>query len=229
MNPRILIVDDDSAVCDAVRLILASAGFEGLVATSVHEAQALLRNTTPGLILLDWVFQGISSGLDYLRVLKQDEATRTIPVIMLTVKDGEADKVNGLEQGADDYITKPFSPRELLARIRTALRRSAPDLQGEEIRYDILVMNPAKHAIMIRDYPLHCTPMGYRLLGFFMKNPDRVHYRDQLLDLLWGPSVPVGERVVDVHVRQLRNLLKPFGKDVLLQTVRGAGYLFSTR
>ncbi|MBF0190651.1 MAG: response regulator [Magnetococcales bacterium] len=228
MRSKILIIDDESAIRDTVCLILANAGFESLEASSVHEAQGLLRNIMPNLILLDWMLKGVS-GLEYLRLLKKDELTRSIPVIMLTAKGEEGDKVNGLEQGADDYITKPFSAKELLARIKVALRRVEPSAMVEEVVFDGLVLNRAKHTISISHYPLKCSAMEFRLLGFFITHPDRVYHRDQLLDLVWGRNVHVGDRTVDVHVRSLRKLLEPFGKDVLLQTVRGAGYMFSAK
>ncbi len=225
---QILIVDDEAAIRDTVCLILANAGFESLEATSVPEAQALLKTVTPSLILLDWMMKGMS-GLDYLRLLKKDEVTREIPVIMLTAKGEEADKVSGLDQGADDYITKPFSPKELLARIKVALRRVDPNAMDDEVSFEGLVLNRAKHTISIKQAVLKCSSMEYRLLGFFLTHPDRVYDRDQLLDLVWGRNVHVGDRTVDVHVRQLRKMLEPFGKETLLQTVRGAGYIFSAR
>ncbi|MBF0628104.1 MAG: response regulator [Magnetococcales bacterium] len=226
MRSKVLIVDDESAIRDTVCLILANAGIESLEASSVHEAQGLLRDITPNLILLDWMLKGVS-GLEYLRLLKKDEATRTIPVIMLTAKGEEGDKVSGLEQGAEDYITKPFSAKELLARIRVALRRVEPLATEEVVVLDTLVLNRAQHTIRVGQQPLRCSSMEYRLLGFFITHPDRVYHRDQLLDLVWGRNVHVGDRTVDVHVRALRKLLEPFGKDGMLQTVRGAGYMFS--
>ncbi|MEO5330403.1 MAG: phosphate regulon transcriptional regulator PhoB [Magnetococcus sp. YQC-5] len=225
-RPKVLIVDDEVAIRDTVCLILTNAGFERFEAGSVHEAQKLLKNTSPNLILLDWMLKG-SSGLDYLRLLKKDTITRDIPVIMLTAKSEETDKVNGLDQGADDYITKPFSAKELLARIKVALRRVDPGSIEEEVIFSELVLNRAKHMISIHHTPLKCSAMEFRLLGFFMTHPDRVYNRDQLLDLVWGRNVHVGDRTVDVHVRQLRKLLEPYGKENLLQTVRGAGYMFS--
>lgn len=228
LRSKILIVDDEAAIRDTVCLILANAGFESLEAVSVSDAQALLKHTMPHLILLDWMLKG-ASGLDYLRLLKKDEATREIPVIMLTAKGEELDKVSGLEQGADDYITKPFSAKELLARIKVALRRLEPTSVADEISFDGLILNRVTHTISIKHYPLKCSSMEYRLLGFFMTHPDRVYQRDQLLDLVWGRNVHVGDRTVDVHVRQLRKMLEPFGKDSLLQTVRGAGYMFTSR
>ncbi|MBF0126149.1 MAG: phosphate regulon transcriptional regulator PhoB [Magnetococcales bacterium] len=228
MRSKVLIVDDEDAIRDTVCLILANAGFESLEASSVHEAQNLVKHTLPNLILLDWMLKG-SSGIDYLRLLKKDEITSGIPVIMLTAKGEETDKVNGLEQGADDYVTKPFSAKELLARIRVALRRIEPCSVTEEVSFDGLVLNRAKHTISVSQYPLKCSSMEYRLLSFFMTHPERVYHRDQLLDLVWGRNVHVGDRTVDVHVRQIRKLLEPFGKDTLLQTVRGAGYMFAIR
>ncbi|MBF0417369.1 MAG: phosphate regulon transcriptional regulator PhoB [Magnetococcales bacterium] len=228
MRSKVLIVDDESDIRDTVCLILANAGFESLEASSVSEAQGLLRNITPDLILLDWMLKGMS-GLDYLRQLKKDDLTRGIPVIMLTAKGEESDKVSGLDHGADDYITKPFSSKELLARIRAALRRIEPSLLDDQVEFSGLVLDRARHMISIHRAPLKCSSMEFRLLGFFITHPDRVYHRDQLLDLVWGRNVHVGDRTVDVHVRALRKLLEPFGKDSLLQTVRGAGYMFSAK
>ncbi|MBF0124541.1 MAG: response regulator [Magnetococcales bacterium] len=230
LQPKILVIDDESAIRDTVRLILTTAGLTALEAATVHEAQKLMRRIEPSLILLDWMLPGIS-GLEYLRMLKSDITTREIPVILLTVRSDEGDKVTGLELGADDYITKPFSARELLARIKVALRRLDPSgtAMAEVVSYDVLVLNRAYHSIAIGDQPLKLSPMEYRLLGFFITHPDRMYQRDQLLDLVWGRNVYVGDRTVDVHIRQIRKALEPFGKDGLLQTVRSAGYLFSTR
>lgn len=228
LRSKVMIVDDESAIRDTVCLILANAGFESLEAASVHEAQGLLRQMTPNLILLDWMLKGVS-GIEYLRRLKQEELTRTIPVILLTARSDEHDKVSGLEQGADDYITKPFSAKELLARIRVALRRIQPNSLEEIVEYAGVLLDRSRHAIAIQGMPLKCSAMEYRLLGFFITHPDRVYHRDQLLDLVWGRHVHVGDRTVDVHVRSLRKLLEPFGKEGLLQTVRGAGYMFSAR
>ncbi|MBF0127248.1 MAG: response regulator [Magnetococcales bacterium] len=226
MRSQVLIIDDETPIRDTVCLILANAGMASLEASCIPEAKNILKQKLPNLILLDWMLKG-SSGLDYLRLLKQDEVTKSIPVIMLTARGEETDKVNGLEQGADDYVTKPFSPRELLARIKVALRRIDAGNVMEQIFFDDLVLNRAKHTIHVGQQPIKCSSMEYRLLGFFMAHPDRVYHRDQLLDLVWGRNVHVGDRTVDVHVRQIRKLLEPFGKDTLLQTVRGAGYLFS--
>ncbi|MBF0614164.1 MAG: phosphate regulon transcriptional regulatory protein PhoB [Magnetococcales bacterium] len=228
MRSKVLIVDDESAIRDTICLILANAGFESLEAASVLEAQGLLRHATPNLILLDWMLKGVS-GIEYLRLLKKEESTRSIPVIMLTAKGEEHDKVSGLEQGADDYITKPFSAKELLARIRVALRRVEPTSLEDLVEFEGLVLDRSRHAISSRGTPLKCSAMEYRLLGFFITHPDRVYHRDQLLDLVWGRHVHVGDRTVDVHVRSLRKLLEPFGQERLLQTVRGAGYMFSAR
>ncbi|MBF0159365.1 MAG: response regulator [Magnetococcales bacterium] len=228
LQSRILIIDDESTIRDTVRLILTTAGLAALDAATVHEAQKLMRRTEPDLILLDWMLPGIS-GLEYLRMLKSDVTTREIPVILLTVRSDEGDKVTGLELGADDYVTKPFSARELLARIKVALRRIDPGGMAEVVGYDGLVLNRAYHSITVGDQPLKLSPMEYRLLGFFITHPDRIYQRDQLLDLVWGRNIYVGDRTVDVHIRQIRKALEPFGKDGLLQTVRSAGYLFSTR
>ncbi|MBF0181078.1 MAG: response regulator [Magnetococcales bacterium] len=225
-HAQVLIIDDESPIRDTIRMILTQAGMTSREASNVQEAKMILDKNPPSLILLDWMLNG-ASGIDYLRLLKQDVTTRSIPVIMLTARGEEMDKVTGLEQGADDYITKPFSSRELLARIHTALRRIEPHPATDEVSFDCLVLNRAKHTISIRHYPLKCSAMEYKLLGFFMTHPDRVYHRDQLLDLVWGRNVHVGDRTVDVHVRQIRKHLEPFGKDGMLQTIRGVGYMFS--
>jgi two-component system phosphate regulon response regulator PhoB len=179
-------------------------------------------------VLLDWMLPG-ASGMEFARRIKKDELTSHIPIIMLTAKGSESDKINGLDAGADDYITKPFSPRELIARIKAVLRRTSPQSESETIEIDKLVLDTASHRIMVDDEPLELGPTEYRLLHFFMTHPERVYSRGQLLDRVWGSNVYVEERTVDVHIRRLRKALTPSGYDQYVQTVRSAGYRFSTK
>jgi two-component system phosphate regulon response regulator PhoB len=180
----------------------------------------------PDLILLDWMLPGMS-GLDFARRLRADVRTKNIPIIMLTARGEERDKVAGLETGADDYITKPFSPRELLARIQAVLRRGKPQASEEAVEAGGLRLDPVSHRVMADSAPVSLGPTEFRLLHFLMTHPERVHSRDQLLDQVWGDHVFVEERTVDVHIRRLRAALEPSGLDGLVQTVRGSGYRFS--
>ena len=207
---------------------LASAGYEAQEAADSRQAQAVIAERLPDLLLLDWMLPGIS-GIDFARRLKKEELTRELPIIMLTARAEEEDKVQGLEIGADDYITKPFSPRELVARIRTVLRRGGPAAEGEVLRANGLSLDLASHRVSSDETLLEMGPTEYRLLEFFMSHPERVYSRGQLLDRVWGGTVYVEERTVDVHIRRLRKALEPHGHDALIQTVRGAGYRFSTR
>ncbi len=225
---RILIVEDEQPIREMVMFALAGAGYEVREAADAREAQASIAERLPDLILLDWMLPGIS-GIDFARRLKRDELTRELPVIMLTARAEEEDKVQGLESGADDYITKPFSPRELVARIRAVLRRGGPAAEDEVLRANTLCLDLASHRVSSGDTLLEMGPTEYRLLEFFMSHPERVYSRGQLLDRVWGSNVYVEERTVDVHIRRLRKVLEPHGHDVLIQTVRGSGYRFSTR
>ncbi|MFZ1325898.1 MAG: phosphate regulon transcriptional regulator PhoB [Candidatus Contendobacter sp.] len=225
---RILIVEDEQSIREMVLFALASTGYEVREAADARQAQALIAERLPDLVLLDWMLPGIS-GIDFARRLKREELTRDLPIIMLTARVEEEDKVQGLESGADDYITKPFSPRELVARIRAVLRRGGPAVEGELLRVEDLALDLASHRVSAGGTLLDLSPTEYRLLEFFMSHPERVYSRSQLLDRVWGSNVYVEERTVDVHIRRLRKVLEPHGHDVLIQTVRGAGYRFSTR
>jgi len=225
---RILIVEDEQPIREMVMFALASAGYEAQEAADSRQAQTVIAERLPDLLLLDWMLPGIS-GIDFARRLKKEELTRELPIIMLTARAEEEDKVQGLESGADDYITKPFSPRELVARIRAVLRRGATAAEGEVLRANSLSLDLASHRVSIGDTLLEMGPTEYRLLEFFMSHPERVYSRGQLLDRVWGGTVYVEERTVDVHIRRLRKALEPHGHDALIQTVRGAGYRFSTR
>ena len=225
-NRTILIVEDEQAIREMLSFTLGKAGFDVIEANDAHEAQLQLNQRKPVLVLLDWMLPGIS-GVDFARRLKMQEASRDLPIIMLTAKSDENDKVQGLESGADDYITKPFSTRELLARINAVLRRSVG--KEEKLQAGNLCIDSASHRVSVGEQNLAIGPTEYRLLEFFMSHPERVYSRAQLLDQVWGRDVYVEERTVDVHIRRLRRILEPFGCDNLVQTVRGAGYRFSER
>ncbi len=225
MTGTILLVEDEAAIRGMLRLALQQAGFALLEAGDVPEADAVLRQAPVDLILLDWMLPGIS-GIDYARRLRREGHTRAIPIIMLTAKGEEEDRVLGLETGADDYITKPFSPRELIARIKAVLRRTAPQKAGEAVRAGGLVLDPNAHAVTFEGRAVALGPTEFRLLHFLMAHPGRVHTRQQLLDAVWGFNAFVEERTVDVHILRLRKAL-PESCRAFIQTVRGVGYRFS--
>ena len=226
MPANILVVEDEPAIQELLALNITQAGHNALRALSVEHAQELLRNTLPDLILLDWMLPGMS-GIEYARRLKSDTVTKTIPIIMLTARGDEYDKVRGLEVGADDYVTKPFSPRELNARIKAVLRRRAPQMTDDPIEIAGLTLDPSTHRISGNGINIDLGPTEFRLLHFFMSNAERVHTRSQLLDKVWGDRVFVEDRTVDVHIRRLRNCLSVSGHQDLIQTVRGSGYRLS--
>jgi len=224
--PNLLIIEDEKPIRDMLRFALHAAGYEIIEAADSHEARVLLAETVPDLILVDWMLPS-GSGIDLVRQIKQDELTQDVPIIMLTARVEDEYKVRGLETGADDYITKPFSMRELLARIRVVLRRSTPEHGDGPFQIGDLVLDHNTQQVTCRDEIVDLGPTEYRLLAFFMAHPERVYSRSQLLDRVWGRSVYVEERTVDVHVRRLRKSLEPFGQHHLIQTVRGTGYRFS--
>jgi len=226
MPGNILIVEDEQAIREMVCLALNQAGFECRQATDTVEAQKQLLTELPDLILLDWMLPGMS-GIDYARKLRADKLTRDVPVVMLTARTQEEDKVRGLDTGADDYITKPFSTRELVARIRALLRRTAPQTADQPVEVDGLSLDPVTHRVQANGRKLELGPMEFKLLHFFMTHPERVHSRGNILDSVWGTNVYVEERTVDVHIRRLRKALSPCGYEHLIQTVRGAGYRLS--
>ena len=229
MNAKhILIVEDEQPIREMVAFALANAGYDVQEAADARQAQIRISERLPDLMLLDWMLPGIS-GIDYARRLKKDDLTRDLPIIMLTARAEEEDTVQGLESGADDYMTKPFSPRELVARIRAVLRRGGPAGEDEILRANGLSLDLASHRVSAGDTLLEMGPTEYRLLEFFMAHPERVYSRGQLLDRVWGSNVYVEERTVDVHIRRLRKALEQHGFDALVQTVRGAGYRFSIR
>ncbi len=228
MPGRILIVEDEQAIREMVCLALSQGGYDCLEAADTNEAQQRILEGLPDLILLDWMLPGMS-GIDYARKLRRDKLTQGVPVIMLTARSQEEDKVRGLDTGADDYITKPFSTRELVARIKALLRRSAPQATDEPVEVRGLALDPVTHRVQAGEIKLELGPMEFRLLHFFMTHPERVHSRERILDSVWGNNVYVEERTVDVHIRRLRKALTPSGHDRLIQTVRGAGYRLSAQ
>jgi two-component system, OmpR family, phosphate regulon response regulator PhoB len=228
MSKQVLIVEDERPIRDMVSFSLRRAGFEVREAEDSRSARAQLADRRPDLIVVDWMLPDMS-GLELTRAIKRDRETRELPVIMLTARTEESDKVAGLDSGADDYVTKPFSPRELIARINAVLRRVAPGSHGELIAFEGLALDQASHRVFVGDRTVLLGPTEYRMLEFFMTHPERVYTRDQLLDRVWGGNVYVEERTIDVHIRRLRKALEEFGYDRLIQTVRGSGYRFSAR
>ena len=227
-QPSVLLVEDEPAQREVLAYNLEADGFAVMQAGNGEEALILVQEAAPDLILLDWMLPGMS-GLNYARKLAQDKTTREIPVIMLTARGEEEDKVRSLESGVDDYVTKPFSPRELLARIRAVLRRVAPHEGDEQIEVEGLSLDPVSHRVTARDKVVRLGAKELRLLHFFMTHPDRVYSRGQLLDRVWGMNAFVEERTVDVYVLRLRKALETYGYDQLVQTVRGVGYRFSSQ
>ena len=226
MAANILVVEDEPAIQSLIAANLQRAGHIALAAMDAESALQQVRRAVPDLILLDWMLPGMS-GIDLARRLRAEERTRMVPIIMLTARGAEHDKVLGLEAGADDYITKPFSPRELLARIKAVLRRRVPQATEDIVELAGLQLDPASHRTTADGQPVSLGPTEFRLLHFLLTHAERVHSRGQLLDQVWGDHVFVEERTVDVHIRRLRAALEASGKDVLIQTVRGSGYRLS--
>ncbi len=223
MPVSVLIVEDEPAILELVAVNLEHAGFAPLRAESAEQALALLRTALPDVALVDWMLPG-QSGLALARRLRADARTRELPIIFLTARSEESDKVAALDAGADDYVTKPFSPRELVARIRALLRRRAPQLGGLPVEVAGLRLDPAAHEVRGGGRPLELSPTEFRLLHFLMTHANRVHSRARLLDAVWGADAALEERTVDVHVRRLRQALSATGHEALLETVRGSGY-----
>lgn len=228
MSTKLLVVDDEAAIREMVSFTLQRNGFEVIEAEDGRSAQLRLTECQPDLILLDWMLPDVS-GVDLARRFKKDEATCEVPIIMLTARGEEDDKVRGLEAGADDYITKPFSPRELSARIKAVLRRSSPIHASDTLKADTLELDLQSHRVNAAGTAIELGPTEFRLLQFFMSHQDRVYSRGQLLDQVWGSNVYVEERTVDVHIRRLRKALSGSGTERYIQTVRGAGYRFSIK
>ena len=226
MAAKILIVEDEQAVREMIAFVLSQAGYETQQAEDAAAARVLLAKSPPDLILMDWMLPGIS-GVELTRELKRDPVNREIPVVMLTARGEEDDKVRGLEFGAEDYVTKPFSPRELSARIKAILRRIAPHASEEAVAAGDLMLDPSSHRVTVSGSEVPLGPTEFRLLHFFLTHKDKVYSRARLLDKVWGTNVFIEERTVDVHIRRLRKNLEPYDLDVLIQTVHGRGYRFS--
>ncbi|MEN6671313.1 phosphate regulon transcriptional regulator PhoB [Psychrobacter sp. B38] len=227
-HEQILIVEDEPAIREMVVMTLEMAGFDSLQAADVSEAHQQVVDHRPALILLDWMLPGDKSGVDFCRMLKNDELLSEIPVIMLTAKSEEDSKVHGLDAGADDYMTKPFSTRELISRIKAVLRRSNALSGDKSIDIGKLSLDPKSQRVTAAGKVVEVGPTEYRLLAFFMSHPERAYTRTQLLDQVWGGNVYIEDRTIDVHIKRLRTLLRPYECDTLIQTVRGTGYRFSS-
>jgi two-component system phosphate regulon response regulator PhoB len=226
MNPTIMVVEDEPAIQDLIQINLQMGGYRVLTHDSAEDAIKGIQNELPDLALLDWMLPGMS-GVDLARKLRGDSRTKSLPIILLTAKGEEEDKLRGLESGADDYITKPFSLKELEARIKAVLRRRAPELTQDVIEYHGLKLDPASHKVTGNGKTLSMGPTEFRLLHFFMTHLERVYTRTQLLDFVWGDHVFIEERTVDVHIRRLRSALAPSQHDDFIHTVRGSGYRFA--
>lgn len=225
---RVLVVEDESAIAELVSINLRHAGFEVIVASTADEAQQEVDRVLPDLVLLDWMLPG-QSGLMLARRWRSETRTRELPIVMLTARAEESDKVTGLDAGADDYLTKPFSTNELMARIRAVLRRKSPEALDAAVEVSGLRLDPSTRRVTRQmpargDVEVKVGPTEFRLLHFFMTHPERVHSRAQLLDRVWGDHVFIEERTVDVHVKRLREALNPVGCAPMIETVRGAGY-----
>ncbi len=225
MNNSVLIVEDEQEIREMLGFALSRNGFEVGEAASAEEALEQLEGPLPSLLIIDWMLPRMS-GIDLARRLRNDEHTAGLPMIMLTARGEETDKLKSFDSGIDDYITKPFSPRELVARMRALLRRAGTPDDGI-LRAGDMELDLTSHKVLVRGAAIKIGPTDFRLLELFMRNPDRAFSRSQLLDRVWGRSIYVEERTVDVHVLRLRNTLKPYGYDKLIQTVRGVGYRFS--
>jgi len=228
MKANVLIVEDESPILELLALNISQAGYNPLRAISAEHAEKLINEALPDIILLDWMLPGMS-GIDFAKKLRSNALTKSIPIIMLTARSDELDKVKGLEVGADDYITKPFSPRELNARIKAVLRRKAPELTEDLLEINGLKLDPISHRVTGNNKPLEMGPTEFRLLHFFMSNAERVYSRSQLLDKVWGSQIFIEDRTVDVHIRRLRNILAQSQHEGLIQTVRGSGYRLSIK
>lgn len=227
MSATILVVEDEPAIQELVSYNLELAGHRALRADNAEQALDMVRTELPDLVVLDWMLPGMS-GLEFARLLRTDKRTQSVPLIMLTARADEKDKLSGLETGADDYLTKPFSPRELNARVKAVLRRRAPQATDDTVEVDSLRLDPVSHRVTGDGQAIALGPTEFRLLHFLMTHAERIYSRTQLLDQVWGDHVFVEERTVDVHIRRLRKALEATGHDRLIQTVRSAGYRFST-
>jgi len=223
MKPNILLIEDDLSLTELVRYNLEHEGFKVECTADGEEGWIMAQETPPDLILLDWMLPNLS-GIEICRRLRRHPETANVPVIMLTARAEETDRIRGLDTGADDYITKPFSPRELIARINAIMRRIRPALSGHRLEYDGIVLDSTSHKVTRDNESIHLGPTEFRLLRHFMENPNRVFSREQLLDSVWGHDVYVESRTVDVHIRRLRKALNANGGKDVIRTVRAAGY-----
>jgi two-component system phosphate regulon response regulator PhoB len=228
MAKRILVVEDETPIREMICMVLEQSGYQPVEAEDFPTALKRISDPYPDLILLDWMLPG-GSGLQLLKQLKKEPLTKEIPVMMLTARGEEQDRVAGLETGSDDYIIKPFSPKELIARIKAVMRRTSPSDESAILEFEQLRLETDSHRVMAGEAILDIGPTEYKLLHFFMAHPERVFSREQLLDHVWGTNVYVEDRTVDVVIRRLRRALEPTGYDKMIQTVRSAGYRFSTR
>jgi len=226
VHKQILIVEDEAAIRDMVAFAVTRSGMQAVHAADARAAQEAIMQRVPDLILLDWMLPGLS-GLEFARRLRREEMTRDVPIIMLTARGEENDRVGGLEAGVDDYVIKPFSTRELMARVKAVMRRTRAEAEDGNVELGGLRIDGPAHRVYASDTPIAIGPTEYRLLYFFMTHAERVYSRSQLLDQVWGGNVYVEERTVDVHIRRLRKTLEPHALDGLIQTVRGSGYRFS--
>ena len=223
--PKVLVVEDEVAIAELITLHLKHNGFSPEVASDAELAVQCVNQTLPDVILLDWMLPG-TSGIELAKRWRSDPRTKSVPILMVTAKSEDRDKVNGLDSGVDDFITKPFSMNELMARIRAVLRRRAPEQSGQRIQHGDLMIDSNAHLVSFKGDPIKLGPTEFKLLNFFMHHTDRVHSRSQLLDRVWGDHVYIEERTVDVHIKRLREQLGPAG--AMIVTVRGAGYKFSS-
>lgn len=228
MAKRILLVEDEAPIRDMLKFVLEQSGYETVEAEDFQIALDKIVEPFPDLILLDWMLPG-GTGVQLAKKLKQHEYARDIPIIMLTARSEEEDKIMGLEAGADDYVTKPFSPKELVARVKAVIRRVTPTSSEDAVDYRGLKLDPLSHRVTSNETPIDMGPTEFKLLHFFMTHPERVYSREQLLDNVWGTNVYVEDRTVDVHIRRLRKTLSEFSHDNMIQTVRGSGYRFSSK
>ena len=228
MSRKILVVEDETPIREMISFVLEQNGFNAVEACDIEQALAQIHDPYPDLILLDWMLPG-GTGVSLAKKLKQNEYTRNIPIIMLTARSDEDDKVKGFDAGVDDYVTKPFSPKELIARIKAVIRRVSPTSLEEEVDFHGLKLDPVTHRVAINGKSLDLGPTEFRLLHFFMTHTERVYSREQLLDNVWGTNIYVEDRTVDVHIRRLRKAISGEGHEDFVQTVRGAGYRFSSK
>ena len=226
MAANILIVEDEESILELIAINLHQAGFNPIRSLNAEYAENLIREALPDLIILDWMLPGMS-GVEFAKRVRGNPNTKNIPIIMLTAKSDESNKLKGLDIGADDYMTKPFSPKELIARIKAVLRRKSPELVDEPISIKGLTLDPNKHLLQYNNKTITIGPTEFKLLNFFMKNPDRVFSRNQILDKIWGNKSDIDDRTVDVHIKRLRDTLKISGQESLIKTIRGIGYRLS--